>query len=93
MEVQKMSLKSAEDFLKKFKEDEKFKKSVIGAASNEARQKIVTDAGYKFSPHEVMQAMGKLSPDEFNLVASNDTAQAAGAGAAAGAASAGAAAW
>jgi predicted ribosomally synthesized peptide with nif11-like leader len=88
-----MSLTSAEDFLKKFKEDKVFRASVVNAPNNEARQKTVTGAGYKFSPHEVMQAMGKLSPDEFNLVASNDTAQAAGAGAAAGAASAGAAAW
>ncbi|MEH2084470.1 MAG: Nif11-like leader peptide family RiPP precursor [Nostoc sp.] len=68
-----MSVESAKAFLKKVSSDSEFRSSLEGA-DDQARLKIIHDAGYDFTREEAESiapeaAGGKLSEDELEAVA------------------------
>ncbi len=63
-----MSLESAKSFMSRVKTDPTFKQRLADAPNNEARLKIVKDAGYDFTKEDVLQLPNELSDEELKEV-------------------------
>lgn len=60
-----MSLRSAELFLKKFKEDDDFRHSIENASNDDERRKIKKDHGFDFTKEEI-SALLRQEPAELS---------------------------
>ena len=88
-----MSVESARQFLEKFGQDEQFRASIESASTDEAKQKIATDAGFEFTKEDLsvinQEEIEKL-PDDFSMPQSSGTWVGVGVGSGAGVVGAGA---
>ncbi|MGE5340232.1 MAG: Nif11-like leader peptide family natural product precursor [Candidatus Omnitrophota bacterium] len=62
-----MSVKSAQDFLKRFNADQNFRHQIESAPTKEAREKILTNAGYNFTKDDLR----KLSEQALSALPDN----------------------
>ena len=56
-----MSIESSKTFYNRIKEDEAFNAQYQNASSDEERQKIITSAGYDFTPEEWEATIAEVS--------------------------------
>ncbi len=67
-----MSVESAKSFVERIKTDSAFKQQLANAPDNEARRKIVSEAGYNFTKEDILQLPNELTDEELNRVSGGD---------------------